>query len=279
VAAALGGAAAAVVSTGGSGAQVLVTVEPTEGARISVNGSPASIGQPLALAPGHYDIEASAPGRQSERREVSLAAGENAPIAFELRPVDAMGGGKAPPDSPERSEAPATFTARFVSSVPNVEISLGDRAIGVTPRAQAPNLEVGKSYRFTAHKDGFKPYQGEFTATSAGELEVAVALLEEPRRARESSSDRDSTKRSASAQSRRKIVTGGLACSTRPAGAEVLVDGKPTGRITPVALGHPLMVPVGNRAIQFKMDGKKSTPRIVEIKEGEVARLVNVPVE
>ncbi|HYX93071.1 MAG TPA: serine/threonine-protein kinase, partial [Myxococcaceae bacterium] len=278
--AALGATLAAVLSPA-SAASVVVTVDPAEGAQISINGAPASSGKPLTLSPGQYQIEASAPGRQLQKRVVTLAAGENGPIAFALPPVEA--GAVKPVEASGGAAAPDTFTARFVANVPDVEIAVGDRPIGATPQAVATELEVGKTYRFTAHKEGFKPYQGEFTGQTAGELQVSVALVAETARppANSAERERDSSRRSGTAQSRKKAVTatGGLACSTRPAGAEVLVDGKPTGRVTPVALGNPVMVPVGNRVIQFKMAGKKSAARMVEIKAGEVARLVNVPLE
>jgi hypothetical protein len=277
--AALGATMAAVLSPA-SAASVVVTVDPAEGAQIAINGAPAASGKPLTLAPGQYEIEASAPGRQLQKRVVTLGAGENGPIAFALPPVEA---GAVKPATPGSAAAPDTFAARFVANVPDVEIALGDRPIGATPRAVATELEVGKTYRFTAHKEGFKPYQGEFTGQTAGELQVSVALVAETARppANSAERERDSSRRSGTAQARKKAVsaTGGLACSTRPAGAEVLVDGKPTGRVTPVALGNPVMVPVGNRVIQFKMAGKKSAARMVEIKAGEVARLVNVPLE
>jgi len=57
------------------------------------------------------------------------------------------------------------------------------------------------------------------------------------------------------------------------------VDGKYTGRDTPVALGSPLVLPAGNRVIQFRLGSQKSRPRMVEIKEGELSKLVNVELE
>jgi eukaryotic-like serine/threonine-protein kinase len=276
IAAALGVIAAVVLSASG-GAKLVVTVSPTDGAAISVNGTPASAGESLDLEPGSHEIEASAPGRQVEKRVVTLAEGENTPVHFELGP---MSEAREPPrEASERSKTAGTFTARFVTKVPSVEIHIGDDLVGATPGAVASNLEVGKTYRFIARKKGFKPYEGEFVATSAGELEVAVPLVEEPQPTMVvAQTGRDAIKR-VGIQGRRRGVTGWLACSTRPAGAEVFVDGKPTGRVTPVALGNPVVVTAGNRVIQFKMEGKKSVPRTVEIKEGEVARLVNVPLE
>jgi len=72
---------------------------------------------------------------------------------------------------------------------------------------------------------------------------------------------------------------GKLACSSNPAGAEVWVNGKPTGRQTPVALSNPLVLPTGKYEVVFKLAGKQSAPMSVSIKENEVTKLVNVVVE
>jgi eukaryotic-like serine/threonine-protein kinase len=72
-------------------------------------------------------------------------------------------------------------------------------------------------------------------------------------------------------------VKGRLACSTRPAGAQVWVDGQNTGRQTPIALGNPLMLPLGTRQVVFKLNGKQSAPTAVTITADSVAKLINVP--
>jgi hypothetical protein len=59
------------------------------------------------------------------------------------------------------------------------------------------------------------------------------------------------------------------------------VDGKYSGRDTPVALGNPLVLAVGKHDVVFKLKeaGKKSGVHRVEIKEDDTAKLVNVEVE
>ena len=57
------------------------------------------------------------------------------------------------------------------------------------------------------------------------------------------------------------------------------MDGKYSGRDTPVAIGNPLMLPLGSRKIVFKLNGKATKPQVVTITEAEVAKLINVPIE
>ncbi len=64
---------------------------------------------------------------------------------------------------------------------------------------------------------------------------------------------------------------GKFAASTKPAGAQIWVDGKYSGRDTPVAIGNPLMLPLGSHKIVFKLDGKSTKPQVVTITESEVA--------
>jgi hypothetical protein len=72
---------------------------------------------------------------------------------------------------------------------------------------------------------------------------------------------------------------GRLAASTHPAGAEIYVDNRPTGRHTPVAPGSPVMLPVGPHQVVFKLGKKRSAVQRVEIKEDDTAKLINVPLE
>jgi hypothetical protein len=72
---------------------------------------------------------------------------------------------------------------------------------------------------------------------------------------------------------------GKLACSTRPAGAEIFVDGRSTNRTTPVSVNNPLLLPVGSHKVVFKLDGKESGPHNVVISEDEPQKLTNIVLE
>jgi hypothetical protein len=73
-----------------------------------------------------------------------------------------------------------------------------------------------------------------------------------------------------------KVARGRLACTSIPVGAEVLIDGKPTGRRTPVPKSQALELPLGDHRIVFRLDGKSSVPREFTITEAhtEAAPLV-----
>ncbi|NOK36360.1 PEGA domain-containing protein, partial [Corallococcus exercitus] len=72
---------------------------------------------------------------------------------------------------------------------------------------------------------------------------------------------------------------GKFACSTSPTGAQIWVDGKNTGRLTPVTLGNPLSLPVGKRKVVFKLNGKSTKPQVVVIDAENLTKLINVKVE
>ncbi|MBF5045506.1 protein kinase [Aggregicoccus sp. 17bor-14] len=173
--------------------------------------------------------------------------------------------------------APSTFVAIFVGE-PGAEVQVDGKPVGKTPEARLANLAVGRRYAFTVTRAGFKPFHGQFQSEGAPQVKVAFALERElPTEA----------KRPAAAEPRpvvaaaRAPVTakGRFACSTQPAGAQVWVDGRNTGRQTPVALGNPLMLPVGAHRVVFKLNGKQSQPAQVTITADEVAKLVNVPMD
>ena len=72
--------------------------------------------------------------------------------------------------------------------------------------------------------------------------------------------------------------TGLLACSSQPIGAEVWVDGKRSGRETPVGTGNALTLSAGNHTVVFKLGDKQSKPQTVVIPAGQMVKLVRVTV-
>src|SRR5439155_17135621 len=99
---------------------------------------------------------------------------------------------------------------------------------------------------------------------------------EREREQRERERERALAKQAAKAAAARK---GKLACSSNPAGAEVVVDGRSTGRQTPIPIAKPLELPVGPHKVLFRLGGKQSELKSVDIKEDEVVTLRNIAVE
>ena len=182
---------------------------------------------------------------------------------------------------PETPPAPKKVAAIFEGE-DGAEISLEGRSVGRTPDARAADLEVGKKYKFRAKLAGYKPYSGEFTPDGREpEMKVAFELTKEPERetpVREPKQPRPPPTQVVTKPKATKAM-GKLACSTKPAGADILVDGKKTGRQTPVPLSAPLELPVGARKISFRLNGKTTKPMVVNIPETGVAKLPNVLIE
>ncbi len=53
---------------------------------------------------------------------------------------------------------------------------------------------------------------------------------------------------------------GKLACSSKPAAAQIWVDGKNTGKTTPLPVSSALELPAGKHTVIFKLNGKASAP-------------------
>ena len=193
-----------------------------------------------------------------------------------------------PPSTPtapaEPPPAPKKLAAVF-EGAEGAEITVNGSRVGLTPDARMANLDAGKTYQFTAKLAGYKPYAGKFIAKGDGdELTVPFQLVKEeaprPPKPPVVVADPPPTPKPPTPRPPPPSkATGSLACSTKPAGAEIFVDGKKTGRQTPVTLGSPLVLPVGKRKITFKLNGKTSKPFVVSIAEGKMEKLVNVAIE
>jgi len=174
---------------------------------------------------------------------------------------------------------PTTFEAVFVGDS-GAEIEVAGKRVGKTPDAKLANLTIGKTYAFTVTRAGYKRFSGKFRSEGDTEVEVPFELeKEEPAPAPERTVSKQSSQEKSTRSSSRSVAKGKLACSSRPPGAQIWVDGKNTGRQTPVALGNPLLLPVGSRSVVFKLGGKQSKPQKVTISEGDVAKLINIPLE
>ncbi|CAM3666010.1 protein kinase [Corallococcus sp. ZKHCc1 1396] len=298
-----------VMAVGGSSTgYVNFVVRPTN-ATVLVDGQPVKANEVVELSEGLHQVSASAPNFNPTEQQVQVVAGQEAkvvpllltpkvatpppappvappPVAENNPPPTTP---DAPPDKPVAPAAPKTFTAVFEGQ-DGAEITVDGKALGKVPGVRLSDLEVGKTYTFTAKREGFKPFTGDFKSSGDAEVKVAVKLEAVPQ------PPPDTTPAPPKQPKQPKptpVVTapppkppkpapsnavGKFACSTSPAGAQIWVDGKNTGRVSPVPLGNPLSLPVGKRKVVFKLNGKSTKPQVVVIEEGNVAKLINVPV-
>ncbi|NPC71432.1 serine/threonine-protein kinase [Corallococcus exiguus] len=199
---------------------------------------------------------------------------------------------ETPPDKPVEPPAPKTFTALFEGQE-GAEITVDGKSLGKLPGAKLGDLEMGKKYTFTAKRAGFKPFSGDFTSSGNTEVRVAVDMVEEapppepkpkppppePKPKPPPVAVTPTPKPPPEPKPKPAAAAmGKFACSTSPTGAQIWVDGKNTGRLSPVTLGNPLSLPVGKRKVVFKLNGKSTKPQVVVIEAEGVAKLINVPV-
>jgi hypothetical protein len=278
--------------------------------QITLDGEPVKNGVVTEVLPGAHEIAASAPGFLTQHRSVSVVEGEAPPVVeLTLRsehpaptpppaPAPPAGTPAVPAPEPQQPAAavaqvpqpPATFSARFDAEEKGIEVSVEGKAVGRTPEAKLTELEVGKTYHFTAERAGYKARSGTFNSADGSDVVIPVDLdplprpkpppepRPEPRHVRREAPSAPAAPRRAT-RSARSRAKGRLAASTHPAGAEIYIDNRPTGRHTPVAPGSPLMVPVGTHKVFFRLGSKKSPVQTVEIDENETTKLINVPLQ
>ena len=211
----------------------------------------------------------------------SPAVPEESPVRAvpeEPSPPAEAPGAKGPPGDVAQTEepAPVPFSVRFTSKPSRAEVKLEGKLLGYTPKARASNLSPDREYRFTARLPGYRLFEGSFRGSGKPEVEVEIKLVKESARESPRERERERARQSRVAAVRAK---GKLACSSNPAGADVIVDGKPTGRQTPIPIAKPLELPVGTHKVVFRLGGKQSKPQSVVIPENDVVTLRNVAVE
>ncbi len=268
-----------------------VEVTPRQGARVQLEDRRLPVNAVTPLPPGDYEVQISAPGHVTARHRVTVEDAEVV-LRVTLEPEPAAPAGEGTPEAspaPTGTEtaaapasevtAPQTFVARFQTSEEGVEILVNGKPVGVTPNVRAVDLPVAQVHRYSARRAGFRTVEGEIR--SGGEPEVLVAIplereapvvREAPRRPRE-------VVRREDPKPRKQQAVGRLAASSNPAGAEIFVDGKATGRRTPVPKTNALELSAGQHRIVFKLEGKQSAPQTITIAENETFTLRNVLVQ
>jgi serine/threonine protein kinase len=303
------GVLSAVVFSGPRTGSLMISVQSAKGAEVRIDGQKVEQDRVIELPEGEHKVTATAPGHLPAAKRVTVAKGQSPQV------VDMELQAEPPPDKPAANDTqvasatgtgtgtdsqegtgpktgtgsqpvaveppkPSTFEVVFVGDS-GAEVEVGGKFVGKTPEARLARLTVGKTYTFTVTRAGYKRYSGKFRSDGETEVRVTFELeKEEPSPTPERTATKQSSPpKNTSGKSSSRAAKGKLACSSRPPGAQIWVDGKNTGRETPVALGNPLLLPVGSRTVVFKLGGKQSKPQMVLISERDVAKLINVPIE
>ena len=165
------------------------------------------------------------------------------------------------------SEGAARETRLHVISEPiGAEIRLGGKSIGRAPLT-TDLLEPDREYELSASLEGYVSVR-RVMMPAAGVTDVTLALPIQPVAGALTAVARgESPAQTASA------LLGYLVTNTRPA-ARVSIDGRETGRWTPVPEANPIALPAGAHTILFETADGKRHEETLQIEPGKTSRLV-----
>ncbi|HEX8439487.1 serine/threonine protein kinase, partial [Archangium sp.] len=191
-----------VLFSGPGTGSLMISVQPTEGAEIRIDGQIVAQNQVIQLPEGSHKLTATAPGHLPAEQVVSVVKGQSPQVVSvtldaepppDFEPTVARNeppGGEpgsaptenTPPEKPAQQAGstksaaveppkPTTFVAMF-SGDDSAEVEVDGKRVGKTPDAKLANLTIGKAYAFTVKRAGYKTFSGKFR--SSGETEVTV---------------------------------------------------------------------------------------------------------
>ena len=171
------------------------------------------------------------------------------------------------PASAAQSEGAALETRLHVISEPiGAEIRLGGKSIGRAPLT-TDLLQPDREYELSASLEGYVSVR-RVMMPAAGVTDVTLALPIQPVAGALTAVARgESPAQTASA------LLGYLVTNTRPA-ARVSIDGRETGRWTPVPEANPIALPAGAHTILFETADGKRHEETLQIEPGKTSRLV-----
>ncbi len=181
---------------------------------------------------------------------------------------------KTEPVKTEPKVEPKPWTAIVTATEPDVEISVDGKPRGTTPDVAITDLQPGKTYRGLAKKSGFNiesftlenkgntpTVSLKLTMKAEAKKDPVVVVKKDPPPKADPPPKNDPPKASG--------AKGTLKIASNPTGADVFMDGKATGKKTPVLPKDSFSVPVGKHKFTFKLNGKTSPPVEVNVVEGD----------
>ncbi|MDB4966636.1 MAG: serine/threonine protein kinase [Myxococcales bacterium] len=244
----------------------------TDGAQVWVDGAQLADGAwkaPIPLrADVAHDIRVTKPLREEVKLAVTLRAGEAV-----MRDVDLL---------------PAYGKIAVASEPAGAEVSVNGKRSGVTPLTIS-DIDPGKPARVTVRLKSYaavtKYVAFEKGLEQALDLKLvteseALAAGESKSRSRSKDKDKDEDLASVKVASSSKTMPAGVAsqesgylvANTQP-WAKVIIDGKDTGKTTPIAPRSKIALKPGKHVVTFVANGKKFNFDVV-IKAAEDTRLI-----
>jgi serine/threonine protein kinase len=171
------------------------------------------------------------------------------------------------PAEPARTVAAASPEPRFhiMSEPPGAQITIAGKRIGRTPLT-TDVLDPARYYPLTASMDGYVTVRRAVKPTP-GTADVLLVLNTLPVAGAQVAPDPQPVQAQPIS-----VQVGYLVASTKPV-ARLTIDGRETGRWTPVPASNPIPLPAGQHTIVFETADGKRHEETLQIEPGMTARL------
>ena len=166
----------------------------------------------------------------------------------------------APAAQPDETQQPTEARLRVVTEPAGADITVDGKPVGKSPVTTGP-LDTGPYHPVVATLDGYAP------ARRATKVDLGLNDLKLTLAAREPEVAESGTGGGAPAG------VGYLTAATKPE-ARLTIDGRDTGRWTPVPPANPIALPAGAHTIVFETRDGRRIEENLNIEAGKTARLI-----
>ena len=264
---------------------------PSGGVTVSIDGKPVSKSTPYAvhdLSEGTHELKVSKAGYEDESRTIYLNSGtrlvmkiemhRTTPIRVAMNSTD-NSGTKPPEQAPESDKGVDSESADVDGGIP--ETSDGGTKTDVVSMVtfSISSRPKGAEVIVNGKKVGSTPWTGQVKAGEAqkvalnlkGYRGVTKSVVPEP--GKKNRLDLELSRVTPKPKKKARREYGFLLANTRP-WSKVYLDGKYTGRETPIPPDKKLRLTVGTHKITFATPSGKKYDFQVEIKKDETLKLI-----
>ncbi|HUJ28348.1 MAG TPA: protein kinase [Myxococcales bacterium] len=175
-------------------------------------------------------------------------------------PVEAAVPSPPQPPKPVIVAVDSSARLRIVTDPPGAEVRVDGKLVGTSPVTTEP-LDPGPYHPVIATLGGYAPARKAAKLEPTGTTEVKLVFEIEP---------------APSVQAATPVLAAGvgyLTAATKPA-ARLTIDGRDTGRWTPVPPANPIALPAGAHTIVFETADGRRVEEQLQIEPGKTARLI-----
>jgi len=233
---------------------------PATGVEVVLDGKRAATLTPFVgqdLAPGVHRVKVTRAGYKTFEREITLEAGTHLILDATLIPAQNKTR-KAAIEKPPKKPVPETAELRVVSHPRGAQISANGEKLGPAP-IRPKRFKVGAKVKIVALLRGYRTAHRDVEIKKGAANEVKIEL--------------EKFVRSREPKKPHKLNYGFLVANTRP-WSKVFVDGKYSGRETPIAPDKKLKLTAGKHKVIFETPGGKRYVFDVLIEPGKILKLI-----